>query len=512
MPPKGTPAGEKKERTTNFKSYETQARLLSALVASLGPNPKIDYKQVARYYGGGATESSVEHKLRNTRAQADLIRKMVAANMDPGDSDVPFATKAGKTRRRSQPAAATAAAAAPPPRRYFGASTPDGLNFQFRAIKKGADALKTAAEKGQDPIDAFAVFARGGSTATGSVPTTPSTTKRARPTKTTGSGSRATPASKRQKAMKIEPEPEPDMFDEDEDSPEVDYSELDTTPTKLKPKVHTTPRKNPPLQPHPAWPKPAQKTTASRPVPIAPAPPRPMAPRPEPEATPFRLMPIAGVGSSALPNGYTNPATGFGYNVAPPAAVNSATPSAANSPAMGMSTDRRGSAYSSGSYTAASSPATPNMSYPDPSSTTTSNVAMNNAGMNMSTTNGMTANGMNNRTNPNMATANMPSFNTNMFDSATSPAASTPDVAHTPQTTTSSTSTMPATTAPSGEDEFNPFCDFGRIPTTNNGYITVGGGDRSYSRNDPKEAALAGDVDFGGFEDQEEEEDDDGCV
>jgi hypothetical protein len=44
MPPK-TPAGEKKERATNFRTYETQARLLSALVASLGPNARIDYKR-----------------------------------------------------------------------------------------------------------------------------------------------------------------------------------------------------------------------------------------------------------------------------------------------------------------------------------------------------------------------------------------------------------------------------------------------------------------------------------
>ena len=45
MPPKATPTGEKKERATNFRTYETQARLLSALVASLGNNPRIDYKR-----------------------------------------------------------------------------------------------------------------------------------------------------------------------------------------------------------------------------------------------------------------------------------------------------------------------------------------------------------------------------------------------------------------------------------------------------------------------------------
>jgi hypothetical protein len=33
-----------KEKTTNFKTWETQARLLAAVVASLGENFRFDYK------------------------------------------------------------------------------------------------------------------------------------------------------------------------------------------------------------------------------------------------------------------------------------------------------------------------------------------------------------------------------------------------------------------------------------------------------------------------------------
>ena len=55
----------------------------------------------------------MEHKLRNARAQADLVKRLVADDKDPGNYDVPHATKAGKTRRRSQPAAAAAAAQPP---------------------------------------------------------------------------------------------------------------------------------------------------------------------------------------------------------------------------------------------------------------------------------------------------------------------------------------------------------------------------------------------------------------
>jgi hypothetical protein len=43
MPPKGTPGKERKERTAQFKSYEAQARLLSALVATLG-NHRFNYQ------------------------------------------------------------------------------------------------------------------------------------------------------------------------------------------------------------------------------------------------------------------------------------------------------------------------------------------------------------------------------------------------------------------------------------------------------------------------------------
>jgi hypothetical protein len=48
MPPKGTPgtetpAKDKKKETTNFKTYESQARLLAAVVASLD-GVRFDYK------------------------------------------------------------------------------------------------------------------------------------------------------------------------------------------------------------------------------------------------------------------------------------------------------------------------------------------------------------------------------------------------------------------------------------------------------------------------------------
>ncbi|KAH6845512.1 hypothetical protein B0I37DRAFT_417042 [Chaetomium sp. MPI-CAGE-AT-0009] len=475
MPPKGTPAKERKERMANFKSYEAQSRLLSALVATLG-NHRFDYQMIAQYHGGGATASSMEHKFRAARAQAKFVKRLTEAGKDPGDYDVPSLKQDAEIQK------------------YFGESTPDGLAFQFRSIKKGGDVLKAAADKGEDPVGAFGAHLKGGARAASSVPATPSSTKRARSTKATASGSGATPTSKRRKAVKIEPE-----FDDDEDSPEADYSELDTTPTKIKPKSQGNAGQ---LLPRSAWAKPAENPKRPRPIAIAPAPPRPVASRPA--APSYTLAPIPGIGSSsALPNGYTDPATGFGYNVAPPTARTSASPSVASSPTMGMATARRGSTYSSGSYTAASSPATPNMSYSDAAPAPTMNMgrqypsAYTTTNMTMSAANGMADANM---APPNpMSTTNTSSFNVNRFNSMPSPTPSAQDL-NIPQTT-ASTNTMAAATSGvhATATSFERDDDF----TT----AFTGGNRRKYSSFDQHEAELANQVDFGGFEGQDEEED-----
>lgn len=395
---------------------------------------------------------------------------------------------------------------------YFGESTPDGLAFQFRNIKKGGDVLKAAAQKGEDPVGAFGAHMKGGGRAASSVPATPSTTKRSRSTKATPSGSGATPTSKRRKAIKIEPEAE---FDDDEDSPEVDYSGPDSTPTKIKPKSQGNAGQ---LVPRSAWAKPAETEKQKRPrhIAIAPAPTRPA--MTQPAGPSYTLAPIPGLSSSsALPNGYTDPATGFGYNVAPPANKTSASPSAANSPAMGKATTRRGSAYSSGSYTAASSPATPNMSYSDtaPAQTmhmgpqysraqTSSSMTMNNAGMGMSAANNsMGSIG-------GIINTNTPSFNTNVFNSMPSPTPSVQDMS-THQTTASSNYTMAGATSnvDGTAASFRPDNSFTTSFTgyaASNLYAPTSVNNRMYTSFDQHEAKLAADVDFGGFEDQGEED------
>ncbi|KAL1874755.1 hypothetical protein VTK73DRAFT_232 [Phialemonium thermophilum] len=51
--------------------------------------------------------------------------------------------------------------------KFFGESTPDGIQFQFRAIKKDAETLRAAVSNNEDPVKAF------GKKSAGSAPATP---------------------------------------------------------------------------------------------------------------------------------------------------------------------------------------------------------------------------------------------------------------------------------------------------------------------------------------------------
>ncbi|KAI6359700.1 hypothetical protein MCOR25_006967 [Pyricularia grisea] len=124
----------------NFKTYESQARLLAAVLAS-APELKLNFKEIAKYYGE---------------------------------------------------------------------STPHGLEFQFRSVKSNARKLQEVA-------------LAGGNTAT-ALDMTPSTPRKR---KTTGSAA-ATPASKRGKKKTA---PKVEMLSDDEYDQDADYDELDAKPS-----------------------------------------------------------------------------------------------------------------------------------------------------------------------------------------------------------------------------------------------------------------------------------------
>jgi hypothetical protein len=378
------------------------------------------------------------------------------------------------------------------------------MGFQFRAIKKGADALKGAVSRGESPVDAFKAHLSGSSTAAGSVPVTPSA-KRVRSTKTTP-GSAATPSTRRSKKIKIEPKS--DIEDDDVDSPEVDYSELDKSGSSPEPRRLENANQ---LLPRSAWDPPADKTKAQRPRhrAIAPAPPRPATPS-------YTLAPILGTtaSQSELPNGYTDPATGFGYNVAPRLSIGSTASSAANSPAMDTTTMRRGSALSSGSYTAGSTPATPTMSFADPTRAPGHTaLGMNSMNMGMAGHYVPSAPG----TTGMSMTANTSMANMNAYSAAASPPASSSEV-QTPQTIASSSTMTPSAmhTEPAGagngtsasfiseETQFRSFSASSFAPhnTAATGNANTNGnhnGHNTYSSNQDDISFAAG-ADFDDFE------------
>ncbi|KAL8392768.1 hypothetical protein RB595_002811 [Gaeumannomyces hyphopodioides] len=98
--------------------------------------------------------------------------------------------------------------------KHYGESTPQGLEFQFRSIKKDAKALRDAVVNGENPV---AAVGKPG-------PSTPSKRKASATPKTGGSTT-----AKRQRKK--------GPSSSDDDDKEVDYEAMDVkTPTKPKPK------------------------------------------------------------------------------------------------------------------------------------------------------------------------------------------------------------------------------------------------------------------------------------
>lgn len=101
--------------------------------------------------------------------------------------------------------------------KYFGESTTDGIQFQFRGIKKDAQSLKAAADNGEDPTAALSFTAGTPSSKRSPTKSTPGTGHSTATAKSTG-------GRKRKAAIKLE-------ASEDDASEEVDYKARDSTPT-----------------------------------------------------------------------------------------------------------------------------------------------------------------------------------------------------------------------------------------------------------------------------------------
>ncbi|MBE3041054.1 hypothetical protein IMZ48_00390 [Candidatus Bathyarchaeota archaeon] len=102
--------------------------------------------------------------------------------------------------------------------KYFGESTTDGIQFQFRSIKKDAQSLRGAVDNGEDPTAALSFTAGTPSSKRSPAKSTPGTGRSTATVKSTGGRKRKAP-------VKLE------ASEDDAASEEVDYKTRDPTPT-----------------------------------------------------------------------------------------------------------------------------------------------------------------------------------------------------------------------------------------------------------------------------------------
>ncbi|EFX01199.1 hypothetical protein CMQ_6141 [Grosmannia clavigera kw1407] len=229
---------------SNFRTYEAQSRLLAAVIAS-HPGLKLNFKAITLHFGSDVTESVIRHRFRPVKMQAEAIRKAVAQGQDAKELSGIFYVNEKGTRASGLnlsdciPVPCTLSSRPPPSglsltsteiAKYFGESTPQGIEFQFRSIRKDAKALRDAVDKGESPLTVrkTAPTASRKSTAASSLkrrtsPATGATDAAARPTKRTNTVAAV---------AKLRNDP---VFSNGEDSSslgdDVDYEQLDLTPT-----------------------------------------------------------------------------------------------------------------------------------------------------------------------------------------------------------------------------------------------------------------------------------------
>ncbi|KAK9426514.1 hypothetical protein SUNI508_00041 [Seiridium unicorne] len=223
-----------KSGQTNFRTYEAQARLLAAVIATA--KPKLDYKAIARHIGSDATPAAVDHRLRPLKQLAKLQAKCLDEGKDPMNLPI---EKADTTCADDSYITDVLTSYAEI-QKLFGESTAGGLEFHFREVKATGKAQQDAVRNNKDPTEVpvgpqTRQIPKGAKAKVQkSAPTTPATVrKRAAPTSglaTTGGRARK------------QPRHNADAVDSDQNSPDEDYDVLDQdTPSKPKPRAARNP-------------------------------------------------------------------------------------------------------------------------------------------------------------------------------------------------------------------------------------------------------------------------------
>ncbi|KAG4439123.1 hypothetical protein IFR05_005410 [Cadophora sp. M221] len=124
----------------NWKSYESSVRLLSAIIAA-HPTLKLNYDDVARYYGDGAKYKSVWDRMNIINKNAKAISAAVDAGQDP------FAVPFDDTQTAAKSSKAQDISA-----KFGGDCTKSAIENRFRRLKSDAKLINDAVKNGVDPI------------------------------------------------------------------------------------------------------------------------------------------------------------------------------------------------------------------------------------------------------------------------------------------------------------------------------------------------------------------------
>ena len=200
-------------------------------------HPRCAALAIARHYGSDTTKSGIEHRFRPIKQQAAMIRSAVAGGTDAKDAiDLFYMNDKGRTRTRAAAGRKRLVytveqwflTASLDIAKYYGESTKLGIEFQFRAIRKDAKALRDAVDKGESPL----AVRRTASSPSRMPAAGSSARKRKAPAVKTGVGATAggiasAQATPKKRARTVEMI----LSNEEESLPsEVDYDELDVTP------------------------------------------------------------------------------------------------------------------------------------------------------------------------------------------------------------------------------------------------------------------------------------------
>ncbi|RDA86564.1 hypothetical protein CP532_6010 [Ophiocordyceps camponoti-leonardi (nom. inval.)] len=223
MAPKSTPTTK-----ANYKSYEAQARMVRAMVAA-HPDVKWNYKEIAACIGSDVSENAINHRFRPIRAQATIIREARAQGLDIKDllsqDELPATQDAIDKQNIAK---------------YFGQSTGDGIQFQFRGIKRDAELLRQTEAEGGDVASALVTSASPGSNMTTPSRATPSRRGGGKARRGGGGGIKRGPGGKRghrSKVVKVNSSDEgedgdgDDDGDEDDDDANLNWDARDVTPS-----------------------------------------------------------------------------------------------------------------------------------------------------------------------------------------------------------------------------------------------------------------------------------------